>query len=44
MMPIKRDNNMRVVSYARVSKQEKEGYSIPARLGLLKEHAHKEGV
>ena len=34
---------MKAVAYARVSskEQEKEGYSIPSQLRLLKEYAHK---
>ena len=37
--------HMRAVIYARVSskEQEKEGYSIPAQLKLLKDYAASEG-
>lgn len=36
---------MKAVLYARVSskEQEKEGYSIPAQLRLLKDYAYKNG-
>ena len=38
-------SNRKVVIYARVSseEQEKEGYSIPAQLKLLKENSAREG-
>ena len=37
---------MKAILYARVSskEQEKEGYSIPAQLRLLKDYAHRNNI